>query len=83
VLFNISFEPGWFLILLAGAACLAATIFLFDISLAALSTITGATMIALNVNIGDIQPTAIFFVLALFGTVAQFVFSRYGQPSPD
>ena len=83
LVFNVNFDLGWPFFLLAGTMCALLAAFLFDFTLVALSALTAATMIVLNMSFGGIDTIAMFFVLVLFGAITQFVLSRYGENSPD
>jgi hypothetical protein len=82
-IFNMGLDLPWPLFLLAGAASVLLVVFLFDLMLVVLSAVTGATLIVLTVSFGGVDPIAMFFVLIVFGLVAQFVMLRYGESTPD
>jgi len=46
------------------------------------STLMGATLIIQNVQFGAITDLAMFFVLMMFGLIAQFVLWQYSQSEP-
>jgi hypothetical protein len=82
-IFNIGSVPPWPFFLLAGGLCSLLVLLLFELTMVMLSTVTGATLIVQNVSFAGVDPIAIFFVLILFGLVAQFVMLRYGESTPD
>jgi hypothetical protein len=74
---------NWLLFLIAGGVCVILLSIWFDFALMTISTLTGVALILPVMKFGRIDAGSMFFILALFGIVTQFLLLQYGKPSPD
>jgi hypothetical protein len=74
---------SWPPFVIAGLASTLLVTTLFDLAIILLSSLVGAVLVIQSVNIGSLNPITMFFLLVIFGVVAQVVLLQYGKPTPD
>jgi hypothetical protein len=67
----------------AGIISVILLFFIFDFALIVLSTLTAVTLILSYMRVGNLDQGAMFFILAIFGIVVQYLILQYATPSPD
>ena len=83
VIFGVEAELVWPVYAVLAVLFLVLTFVWFDGALIFLSILTGAAIVVQNMSLGALNPTVMYFLLLVFGVVAQFILLQYGSPSPD
>ncbi len=71
------------LALFVAGVCLIASVVIFDVSLIALSSLGGATMILQYLQLAAVPPAVLLIILMVFGICTQFLILQYTKPFPD
>ena len=74
---------SWIVFAVVGVICVVLSIVWFDYTLIILSTLIAVTMILQSVRFGLVDIGTMFFILVIFGLIAQYLILQYGRPSPD